>query len=244
MKRLVILLAVIFVVSAIAGVVSVKLLGVVENEPISIKRSYDANELSTFIVETKTADVSIICDDSYEQIEIEYTSVTGLDDSPEFEQDLGILHIKEKESYSLYILRLNRNKNSLSITLPTKQLWGLIIKTEIGDVNLSGVSSDMIDVSTDTGNITSDMTLGELQVRTSKGKVTINANALDAPISIATKGGDVTLTLPSNGEFIADVTSHKGNYTFDEFPSASYNMDSHIVKVNTLTGDIEIKAAE
>lgn len=227
-----------------------------ETVPIEIEKSIDGSSVQTFSIQADIPDISF-SESSNGEIRVRlsgemHESYSKYADIEWKTEDNGAsveAVVKTSKSYTIGIdvrqlLSLFQDDLKVTVELPEKAYRSLKARTDTGDITLSGIRAEELELSSDTGDITLEDYTGKqleghsdtgtlrlrkiaaaLNLRTDTGDIYADLTALAGGMSIRSDTGDIELTLTQAFPLTADFSSDTGRVSLNA-PAGSVDYET------------------
>lgn len=193
------------------------------------------NEITEVRIDFKVSEIRVVQSKDVQTLTCSYPIAkdltTGKSAEVNISEENGVLSIAEK-SLSFSLFQWNAGSPALVLTLP-QNVDGLAVYTDVGDIELEGLTGGKVQAETDVGDILCrNVQAEEISLLTDLGNVTAENCTVEGTFTIGTDTGDIRLKDLSAE--CADASANLGDITLQGALTAKE------VRFETDSGDIDL----
>ena len=214
---------------------------------VNENKTIDLDDFSSMVVDTDIMDVTVKTGTKY-SLHYECSRESHI---PKYTVENGTLKVTQKHKGGFHLFSFGTGGSAkLEITVPEGvSIKNLDVKSDTGEVLITGISTDTTKVSLDTGSLkTEKCHLGETNIETDTGDVVLTGSDFGG-IKVENDTGDIKISgCPSVRDFdkvemetdTGDVTIY-GENQGEKFSMTNDSGNGHKIKFGTDTGDIIVE---
>lgn len=161
-----------------------------------------------------------------EKILVRYTNDVPLN----FSVGDNSLTINESDEFVITLFAQDSARFGMSVYLPREIYRAITIYSGSGDVKLGALDAQRIDVTTGSGNITSEDTRSLVYFSSGTGDISLDFAAVIPESAIVTRSGNAFLTIPSESSVALDFETETGECQSELF--AGRAIGSYMYSIN------------